>query len=598
MPVIVALAIRSIIQMAVTLGLIELAEKYVLPYLHKAIQEIMEFFGVSEEDAEDIMANEFLSFAESLGIGVLTLRLKLPTKIAERLGFSSKGWSKRTLSPKAKAKVEGKTTTKTTSKVATSAEVAKVGEVIAKSRGISVGVVGSLLNKITGYLGTTALWYLALINTIDFANWEGAYQSTFQKIFSNFGLNPDSAMPKANTLSSDMWKRIYSTIEELEPLGVSFPVSGVDKPYSRQNLADLIDEIASTMVVNGESPTYKKVIGMALPFIQLSGRIKNVSSGAVAPADAKTSYSTPQITKVFTGIVSQGVVGAGLVFEPRPDDMIESIEELRTAAANNLAPFLTSLPGKIVYEVKVVSSIVTKDGFKQTGTTQRIQTGTYQNGQPKYKTVTNKFATLVMYALTDKGSRAKLTTIVLGPVDSAKLLVAQNDLRTLETELPSLVTTTDINEIKGIQTSTPVEVVQTSAPVSASGDFYAYQNGKLYRFNTESDRENYLKQYGYTGLRVSGNLDQLVKLYGQVQNSSVSVPATAPAVSSTVATPIKKGANATTLFEWYQAQGRELPSVSARSVVYASLGLGVQGYYTGTAEQNTKLLNALKQQAS
>jgi len=81
---------------------------------------------------------------------------------------------------------------------------------------------------------------------------------------------------------------------------------------------------------------------------------------------------------------------------------------LKQAAANNLAPYLQALLGKIVYEVKVVSSIITKDGFKQTGTTQRIQTGTFANGTPKYKTVTNKFATLIVYAITDKGSRARL----------------------------------------------------------------------------------------------------------------------------------------------------------------------------------------------
>ena len=77
-----------------------------------------------------------------------------------------------------------------------------------------------------------------------------------------------------------------------------------------------------------------------------------------------------------------------------------------------------------------------------------------------------------------------------------------------------------------------------------------------------------------------------------------SVPATTPAVSNERNVATKPRANATTLFEWYRAQGRDLPPVAQRSVVYASLGLGVQGYYTGTAEQNTKLLNALKYQAS
>ncbi|MEK7068516.1 MAG: hypothetical protein AAB964_01740, partial [Patescibacteria group bacterium] len=54
---------------------------------------------------------------------------------------------------------------------------------------------------------------------------------------------------------------------------------------------------------------------------------------------------------------------------------------------------------------------------------------------------------------------------------------------------------------------------------------------------------------------------------------------------------------ASTLFDWYGAQDKTLPTVSERSKIYASLSLGIESYYTGTAEQNTKLLAALKRQA-
>jgi hypothetical protein len=43
-----------------------------------------------------------------------------------------------------------------------------------------------------------------------------------------------------------------------------------------------------------------------------------------------------------------------------------------------------------------------------------------------------------------------------------QLQVDQNDLRTLETELPSLVTTTDINEINVIKTDTKTVVEKKS----------------------------------------------------------------------------------------------------------------------------------------
>ena len=46
-----------------------------------------------------------------------------------------------------------------------------------------------------------------------------------------------------------------------------------------------------------------------------------------------------------------------------------------------------------------------------------------------------------------------------------------------------------------------------------------------------------------------------------------------------------------TLYEYYQSQGQALPSVSARAPLYAQAG--GQGTYTGTASQNTQLLNYL-----
>lgn len=95
MPLVVALLIRSIIQMAVTLGVISFAQKYLLPLIDFALVEVMTAFGVDEDKAKDIVSNELLKYAESIGVGVALLRVKLPTVIAEKLGFSSKGWALR-----------------------------------------------------------------------------------------------------------------------------------------------------------------------------------------------------------------------------------------------------------------------------------------------------------------------------------------------------------------------------------------------------------------------------------------------------------------------------------------------------------------------
>jgi hypothetical protein len=212
---------------------------------------------------------------------------------------------------------------------------------------------------------------------------------------------------------------------------------------------------------------------------------------------------------------------------------------------------LQTILGKIIYEVKIVSSVITKDGFKQTGTVQQIKTGVSSTGPPKYKTVVNKFATLNLYVLTDKGVRSKISTIVLGPTNSAKLTVGINEVKEIETALPSLVTTTDINEIKGIET---VQSVTVSTPISAGGTSIP-------------------------------SLDT-----GPVVTPAR--PASAPGTST-----IAVGDTALTLSDWYRARGFPLPSVSERSIIYAELGLGQANFYTGTTEQNSKLLVELKRTA-
>lgn len=624
--------------MTVTLGLVSLAEKYVLPLINKGIEEIMQAFGVSEEDAKDIMANEIIQFAESVGIGALTLRLKLPTKIAERLGFSSKGFAKRSLSPKAKAKVSGTGTVKTTKVAATAGEVAQIAEVTAKARGLNGSLVSSLFNNILKVAGLTTGMFFAAAQYIDFANWQGPYQKTFQKILENFGLKVDTPLPKASVISDDIWKRVYSTIEQLDPIGISFPFSGIDKIYSRAALADLINEIASQMILEGQQPTFKNVMAIVLPLIQLSGKVKSLPTTTTGTPKATASTPSVPTVKVFTGIVSQGTLGKGLEFQARPDDLIENLDELRTAAANNLAPFLASLPSKVVYEVKVVSSIVTKDGFRQRGTTQQVLTGYYKNGQPKYKTVTNKFATLILYILTDKGSRTKITSVVLGPVDSARLQVGANDITALEKELPKLVTTQDVNEINTIFSDTPTDVVQNEpAPVEEVWQEPAEGEDTGYRFYSFTvNGEEYLEVLPWVGNIPTGHTPITQNTYLQKSTAMIAanparwkpffeqqyknnanaftggksgfyikdgvpyhsedvfVSATAPAVSSGSKATTVTPANATTLSAWYQAQGKSLPSVQVRAELYEKYGLGSRSYYTGTAEQNTRLLSALK----
>ena len=667
MPVIIAIAIRYVIMAAVQLGLWSLLENFGMPLLNGAIKAIMKFFGVSEETATDIMANKILLAFESVGIFAVTLRTKLPIKFAERLGFTSKGYAKRKITTAAGVKAETEVAkiavAKTGGTVITATEAAAAVEVAKTSL---FGFKPAYL-LISSLVSTIFMGFMVIGNWIDFGNWNnGAYQKSMQKFITwiSFGaLVPDVDYRKSLTLSNDTFSKIYNTFKLGGAAGIQDPFKGVEVPFTRENLLDLTDKVGSTLLMTDGTASTKKVLAAVLPmiiFVLGADVDKAIASSAVASAVASSAGTTTPSVKVFTGIVSQGVVGAGLTFTARPDDMIDSVTELRDAAANNLAPFLASLPSKVIYEVKVVSSITTKDGFKQTGTTQKIQIGTFANGTPKYKTVTNKFATLILYVLTDRGTRTKLTTVVLGPVDSAKLTVAQNDLRELELALPKMVTTSDIKEITTIQTTEQVNItipkVQGSIPATLKGlqDFYiasglqqfTLYNDNILRVPGYEDKTNPnatsrlglvinnpdLSQLDMTRISKGGPVNwndnsgishtvadeawQRAEQLGTIENlaytinteiarntttervaetsANLSASATAPVVSQSAVNVVKDKASATTLFEWYQAQGKSLPSVSVRAQLYADMGLGNASYYTGTTEQNTKLLAALK----
>src|SRR3990167_9685184 len=95
MPVAVGIAIRYIIMAAVQLGIWGFLEKYAIPLVDKAMVALMKVYGLSQKEAEDIMANEVVNAFESVGVFAATLRTKLPIKFAEKLGFTSKGFTKR-----------------------------------------------------------------------------------------------------------------------------------------------------------------------------------------------------------------------------------------------------------------------------------------------------------------------------------------------------------------------------------------------------------------------------------------------------------------------------------------------------------------------
>lgn len=616
MPIVVSLIIRAIIQIAITLGIDTLATKYIIPLINRGLQELIELFGVSEEDAQDIVANELLIFAERVGISVLTLRSKLPTKIAERLGFTSKGYGKRALSTKARTATTGKTTQINGATIATTESIKKLSQTIAETRGLSFAKVNEITSFILKIVGAPFIIIFTLAQVIDFGNWNsGAYQKTLQKVIAvaSFGLLvPDPKVPKSSVLSDDVWNRVYATYKELGAVGINDPFKLQSLPFSRQNLIDLVDKIAALGIEEGVAMGLKQVIGATHALIILDASKASSLDATMLTALVKL----PQV-KVFTGIVSQGTLGAGLTFTPRPDDIIESIDELQTAVQNNLAPFLVALPAKVVYEVKIVSSVTTKDGFRQTGQAQRVLSGYATDGTPRYKTVINKFATLTIFVLTDKGTRTKISTIILGPTDAMKFQPSQNHLTMLEKNIQTSVVTSNISEINTIQTTVPITVQAPaapppaiplptppapavsrppsaiSAPVVSTPAITATPIADLTTLKARLDQATNYYRTGMNPLpgTVGQGYVEMVAAQKAYDEALAKEPRPATVTTSSQDTAKQK---ATTLYEFYNAIGQPLPSMQTRAAFYQMLGLGQSSYYVGTAEQNTKLLAKLQ----
>jgi len=461
----VQIALRYIVIAAVQLGIWSAIEKYVLPQINGAIVAIMQKFGVSEEKAKDIMANDIIEFAESIGIFAVTLKSKMPLKLAELFGFTTKGWSKRAL------------VTGVSKYIPAAADWFKIlpkGATIVTKEAAPAIIQGAIKSK-TGFkvaydllmktLGVTFVGTLAISNVIDFGNWNsGAYQKKMQKViaFLSLGtLTPDADYRTSKTLSPEIFDKIYNEYKILGAQYINDPYKKQHVVFTRDNMLDFLDVIGAELLRLDGTATTKEVNLAALPFIIFD---ESVEAPAVQQ-EVQAAKSVAQI-KVFTGVVAQGKLAEGVTFVARETDLIDDINELQRAAENNLASFIMALPGKIIYEIKIVSSVTSKDGFTQRGTTQKIITGYFTSGAPKYKTVTNKFAQLKIYVITEKGTRTNIATVTLGPVNSAVFNPSGAEITLAEQEIKSNITTTDISEIKTIETTQPIAVEQTETPAA------------------------------------------------------------------------------------------------------------------------------------
>lgn len=623
MPVLIALAIRSIIQMVVTLGIITFAEKTILPMVNNAIAKVIELFGVSEEDAQAFVSNGVIAFAEEVGIGVLTLRAKLPTKVAERLGFTSKGWAKRSYSKAGETKLPKVVSAPKVGAKPTTADATEIAQQVAKTRGLSFDLVSKAASIIVATLGVPVGVGLLITNTIDFGAWNSsAYQSSFQRFLSIFGLEPDKDARSPRTTSKETFDKVFNALKLDGATTLRDPYKDTILPFTRDNLLDLVDKLAASILVESGEVKTKVLLAAVLPLVAFAGKAPIVTAPTVT-APTVTARIVPQV-RVVSGIVSQGIIGSTATFTPRQDDLIENESELTEAAHNNIAPFIAALGKRLSYEIKLVPSVKTADGFTQRGTAQRIISGYNRDGSPKYRTVVNRFAVANIYMRTERGTQSKIATLILGPVDSARFQTAGVNITAVATSIQQNIIT-QAEEISAPQTTRTATNREKMTRYGIS--LYKNEEGRTVYYERGgfafiggvgeiTDPQNIPTTLGistedipqlpgktqdelikaglidfarskrnYTAKELAGHLEEYVKNeFPEKQILEIIEEKPTPQ------TP----AGARNLYEYYKAHEQPLPSVEERSKLYEQLGLGQSGYYTGTAEQNTKLLAALQ----
>jgi len=475
MPVIVAFFARQLIIIGVQLGIFALIDKFVTPLLNTVLNDIMVVFGVSESTAQDILHNEILTTAETLGMTVALSKARLPLALADKLGFSTRGFKKIALNKSVEEKVNAKRGA--TSGVAPIQKIpteAEATTIIQHAKKVLPGF-GQAYSVMIRALGTTFIGLMVIGNWIDFGNWNnGAYQKKMQTLIATvtFGLlTPDEGYRKSLTLSSTVFSKIYNTYKINGAIAINDPFKKLSEPFSRNNLIDLIDKVGAKMLLTVHKASTKDVLTVTQLMIVFNPDA--ITTGSATPTAEFTpavavapSVKSTHAVRVFTGLLSSGTLGAQKPFTPRESGLITSANELAQDAQQEATSFLSALPGSIVYEVRIVNYVIANDGTKRTGRIQRIQTGTLKSGQPRYRILHNKFAVLDLYYNIPGPGRKKLIELIIGPVDVGSFNPTPADIASITGTLKNSVATTNVADIAKVITAQPITTISPTTPAT------------------------------------------------------------------------------------------------------------------------------------
>lgn len=173
------------------------------------------------------------------------------------------------------------------------------------------------------------------------------------------------------------------------------------------------------------------------------------------------AVDTSSLSKVFVGVISQGVLGEVKDFVPVVVGLITSMDQLQQIAHDNGSAYVANLPGKLHYTISFSSSFKHPDGSVEQSQTQKIVTGYTTKGVPKYKTIRNKFAKMTISIKNDAGILHKISEINLGAVDATAVNPTPFQLTNLQSNIQANIVTKDTGDFHTLVSPTTTEIVNT-----------------------------------------------------------------------------------------------------------------------------------------
>lgn len=154
------------------------------------------------------------------------------------------------------------------------------------------------------------------------------------------------------------------------------------------------------------------------------------STGGFATSErqpvTRISMSKTLKPMIALGTLFSQVVKRTDAFERLIDDQITSAEDLKTDAQVNLNRYLASLPGRLLITINIQKDPYDELGIRHSGT----------------------WATMVLLARSVSGRTVPLDTVLLGPVDPTIYMPKSQEIQTIQTEIPKLLTAQEISEIQ------------------------------------------------------------------------------------------------------------------------------------------------------